>query len=227
MLRLMISRQQGRRRLRRALGLGQIAADEGNSTRRDRSSRWPRRCDPDAAEPYSELGKLLLKSDEEAALRELERGGAARRDGRLHPQAARRELRREAALARRGAHGEAGAVHRPLRRSTCTRLWRKRSSRSGGGRRRAPRSRRPRVRAQRRAARRAYEAGRGDESSLHRRRHHFVEPQRLVEEDVGAGRHRRFARRRAARRQRDHRRAPACGRARRWRRNAAPSITGM
>jgi tetratricopeptide (TPR) repeat protein len=52
--------------------LGKIAADEGQLDEAKKQLALAKQADPDAAEPYLVLGKLLLKSDEPAALRELE-----------------------------------------------------------------------------------------------------------------------------------------------------------
>ena len=53
--------------------LGKIAVDEGNLEEARRQLARAKELDPDAADPYIVLGKALAKSDEEAALRELEK----------------------------------------------------------------------------------------------------------------------------------------------------------
>jgi tetratricopeptide (TPR) repeat protein len=53
--------------------LGKIAADEGRLDDAKRELALAKKFDPDAAEPYVTLGKALVKTDEEAALREFER----------------------------------------------------------------------------------------------------------------------------------------------------------
>lgn len=52
--------------------LGKIAADEGKLDEAKKQLELAKKYDPDSAEPYVALGKALLKSDEAAAIRELE-----------------------------------------------------------------------------------------------------------------------------------------------------------
>jgi tetratricopeptide (TPR) repeat protein len=52
--------------------LGKIAADEGKLDEAKKQLAMAKKDDPDAAEPYLVLGKALLKTDEPAALQELE-----------------------------------------------------------------------------------------------------------------------------------------------------------
>ena len=55
------------------LWLGKIAVDEGNLDEAKKQLALAKGFDPDSAEPYVLLAKAMLKSDEEAALGELER----------------------------------------------------------------------------------------------------------------------------------------------------------
>jgi Tfp pilus assembly protein PilF len=60
------------------MGLGLLAANAGDVDEARKQLALAKKMDPDRAEPYVELGKLLLKTDEPAALAELEQ--AARLD---------------------------------------------------------------------------------------------------------------------------------------------------